>query len=37
VNIPKLSYLDDRPIWEVDRIGADAFKIGGEEAERQAR
>ena len=37
VNLPKLAYLDDWPIWEIDRIGADAFREGGEEAEKKAR
>lgn len=36
VNLPKLAYLDDWPIWEIDRIGCDAFKEGGEEAEKKA-
>lgn len=36
INLPKLSYLDDRPIWELDRIAADAYREGGEEAEKKA-
>jgi membrane-associated HD superfamily phosphohydrolase len=35
--MPKLYYLDDRPIFESDRLAAEAFKVGGQEAEKKAR
>lgn len=35
--LPKLYYLDERPIFENDRLAANAFKIGGIEAEKKAR
>jgi Leucine-rich repeat (LRR) protein len=36
-HLPKLYYLDDRPIMEIERIGNDAFNKGGKEAEMAAR
>ena len=35
--IPTLKYLDDRPVFEDDRVAAEAFSRGGFEEERQAR
>jgi len=37
MNMPKLYYLDDRPITEIERAGIEAFKTGGKEAEIAAR
>lgn len=31
--IPALQYLDDRPVFEVERIANEAWKVGGREAE----
>lgn len=28
-----LNYLDDRPVFEIERIASDAWKAGGHEAE----
>ena len=36
-NMPKLYYLDERPVQEIERAGIEAFKIGGKEAEMKAR
>ncbi len=33
----KLRYLDDRPVSEIERIAADAWKEGGPELEGQKR
>lgn len=35
--LPKLCYLDDRPVFEEDRRHADAFARGGIEEERKER
>lgn len=35
--LPKLSFLDDRPVYEVDRACAEAFNVGGIEAEKNKR
>ena len=37
VRLKHLTYLDDRPIREEDRIGAQAYLEGGYEAEKKAR
>ena len=37
LKLNNLTYLDDRPIREEDRIGAEAFLKGGFNAEREAR
>ena len=35
--MPVLGFLDTRPIFEPERVGAEAWKTGGPEAERAAR
>lgn len=37
VKLPKLVYLDDRPVFEEDRRHADAYARGGIEEERKER
>lgn len=37
LNMPKLYYLDDRPIFEIERLCADAFVRGGKEEEKKVR
>jgi dynein assembly factor 1 len=32
-----LQYLDDRPVFEIERIAANAWSEGGPEAEKEAR
>lgn len=36
-NLKNLNYLDDRPVFESERIFADAWLKGGVEAEREAK
>lgn len=33
--VPNLKYMDDRPVFEEDRRRAEAFMVGGIEAERE--
>jgi hypothetical protein len=35
--LKQLQYLDDRPVFEVERIGANAWAEGGVEAEKKAK
>lgn len=37
VALPVLCFIDDRPVYEVDRVAVEAFKKGGLEEERKAR
>ena len=37
VNMPKLAYLDERPVFELDRVCANAWAEGGADAEKTAR
>ena len=37
VALPNLFYLDERPVFEGERLTADAFKRGGKEEEERAR
>jgi hypothetical protein len=36
-NLKQLNYLDDRPVFEIDRLTADAWLRGGEEEEMRVR
>ena len=36
-NLKNLNYLDDRPVFEVERLAADAWLRGGEEEERRVK
>lgn len=36
-NIPSLGYLDDRPVSEIERLGAEAWARGGPEEETKVR
>lgn len=35
--MPKLRYLDERPVFEVERLAVDAWSAGGQQAEAAAR
>jgi hypothetical protein len=35
--MPALAYLDERPVFEIERLTADAFKRGGVEEETRVR
>eukprot|EP01138_Halocafeteria_seosinensis_P010749 gb/GECG01010977.1/.p1 GENE.gb/GECG01010977.1/~~gb/GECG01010977.1/.p1 ORF type:complete len:744 (+),score=115.70 gb/GECG01010977.1/:1-2232(+) len=35
--LPALTYLDDRPVFESERIAVDAWAVGGREAEAEAK
>lgn len=35
--MPNLYYLDERPVFEAERLCADAFKNGGKEEEERVR
>jgi len=35
--LPNLYYLDERPVFEAERLTADAFKRGGKEEEERVR
>lgn len=37
VMLPNLNYLEDRPVYDYERILVDAWKEGGKEAEEKAR
>ena len=37
IGMKNLHYLDDRPIFEIERLAADAWSTGGLEAEKEAR
>ena len=35
--LKNLRYLDDRPVFDIERLGCDAWAIGGDEAENDAK
>lgn len=35
--LKNLRYLDDRPVFEIERLGCNAWAIGGDEAENDAK
>jgi dynein assembly factor 1 len=35
--MPNLYYLDERPVFEAERLCADAFKLGGKDEEERVR
>jgi dynein assembly factor 1, axonemal len=35
--MPFLHYLDERPVFEAERLCADAFKVGGKDEEERVR
>jgi dynein assembly factor 1 len=35
--IKTLAYLDDRPVFEIERLAANAWVEGGADAEKEAR
>ena len=35
--LPNLTYLEDRPVFDYERLFSDAWKKGGKEAEAKAR
>lgn len=37
IALKNLQYLDDRPVFEIERIGATAYAEGGIEAEKKAK
>jgi len=37
IAMPNLHYLDERPLFEAERLTADAFKRGGKEEEERVR
>lgn len=37
IALKNLYYLDDRPVFEIERLAADAWAKGGAEAEAEAR
>jgi len=36
-SLKALRWLDERPVWEFERVGAEAWAIGGREAEKEAQ
>ena len=37
MQLPKLQYMDERTIFEAERLTADAFKRGGKDEEERVR
>jgi dynein assembly factor 1 len=35
--LPNLYYLDERPVFDYERLTADAFKAGGKDEEERVR